>query len=62
MRQLVSLTLIILMSLYLRANLDAAGQGFTATCNNKEGLKLAEDSIVTAGHIVNMLQVDMSLG
>jgi hypothetical protein len=36
MKQLVSLTLRILMSLYPRANLDIAGEGFTATCTDEE--------------------------
>jgi hypothetical protein len=42
--------------------LDIAGEGFAATCSNEEALKLVEDSVVTAEHIVNMLGVDMSLG
>jgi hypothetical protein len=40
--------------------LDAAGEGFIATCSDEEVLKLVEDSAVTAGHIVDMLGVDMS--
>jgi hypothetical protein len=35
-RQLVSLTLGIMKSLYPRADLDAAGEGFTVTCSNEE--------------------------
>jgi hypothetical protein len=62
MRQLTSLTLRILMSLYPRADLDAAGEGFAVTCSDEEALKLVEDSVVTAGHVVDMLGVDMSLG
>jgi hypothetical protein len=42
--------------------LDTAGEGFTTTCSDEEALKLIEDFIVTAGHIVDMLLVDMSLG
>jgi hypothetical protein len=42
--------------------LDVAGEGFAATCSDEEALKLIEDSTVTAGHIVDMLGVDMSLG
>jgi hypothetical protein len=49
MRQLASLTLGILMSLYHRADLDTAGEGFTVTCSDKEALKLVEDSVVMAG-------------
>jgi hypothetical protein len=62
MRQLMSLTLRILMSLYPRADLDAAGEGFAVTCSDEEALKLVEDSAVTVGHVVDMLGVDMSLG
>jgi hypothetical protein len=62
MRQLTSLTLKILMSLYPRADLDAAGEGFAVTCSDEEALKLVEDSAVTVGHVVDMLGVDMSLG
>jgi hypothetical protein len=62
MRQSVSLTLKILNSLYPQANLDMASEGFTVTCSDKESLKLIEDSAVTAGQLVDMLGVDMSLG
>jgi hypothetical protein len=62
MRQSASLTLRILMSLYPRADLDMVGEGFTMMCSNEEALKLVEDSIVIAGHVVDMLRVDVSLG
>jgi hypothetical protein len=39
-----------------------AGEGFIVTCSGKEALRLVEDSAMTAGHIVDMLLVDMSLG
>jgi hypothetical protein len=61
MRQSASLTFDILKSLYPRADLDVVGEGFAMTCSNEEALKLIEDSAVTAGHIVDMLGVDMSL-
>jgi hypothetical protein len=61
MRQSVSLTLGILMSLYPRADLDTVGEGFTMTCSDEEAVKLVEDSAVVAGQIVDMLGVDMSL-
>jgi hypothetical protein len=61
MKQLASLTLSISMSLYPRANLDVAGEGFVATCSDDEALKLIEDSAMMVGHIVDMLPVDMSL-
>jgi hypothetical protein len=62
MKQLANLTLGTFMSLYPWAGLDAVGGGFAATCSNEEALKLIEDSVVMAGHIVDMLRVDMSLG
>jgi hypothetical protein len=49
-------------SLYPRADLDVAGEGFVATYNDEEALKLIEDSAMTVGHIVDMLPIDMSLG
>jgi hypothetical protein len=49
MRQLASLTLVILKSLYPRADLDAAGEGFVLTCSDEEALKLIEDSAVMVG-------------
>jgi hypothetical protein len=49
MRQLASLTLVILKSLYPRADLDVAGEGFVLTCSDEEALKLIEDSAVMAG-------------
>jgi hypothetical protein len=39
-----------------------AGEGFAMTCSNEEALKLVEDSAVTAGLVVDMLGMDMSLG
>jgi hypothetical protein len=62
MRQLVSLTLRILMSLYPRVDLDTAGEGFAATCSDEEALKLVKDSAVMVGHVIDMLGVDISLG
>jgi hypothetical protein len=62
MRQLASLTLGILRSLYPRADLDTAGEGFAATYSDEEALKLIEGSGMTVGHIMHMLGVDMSLG
>jgi hypothetical protein len=62
MKQSTSLTLRILKSLYPCANLDAAGEGFVVTSSDKEALKLVKDSAVRAGHIVDMLGVDKSVG
>jgi hypothetical protein len=50
------------MSLYPWADIDAAGEGFTVTCSDEEALKLIEDFVVTAGQVVDVLGVDMSLG
>jgi hypothetical protein len=61
MRQSVSLTLRILMSLYPRDDLDTAGEGFMVISNDEEALKLIEDSAVTAGQVIDMTGVDMSL-
>jgi hypothetical protein len=52
----------ILKSLYPRANMDAAGEGFVGTCSDEEALKLVEDSAMMAGQVIDMLGVDMSLG
>jgi hypothetical protein len=40
MKQSASLTLKILMSLYPRADLDVAGEGFTVTYSDEEALNL----------------------
>jgi hypothetical protein len=58
-KQSVSLTLRILNP---QAGLDEVGEGFAATCSDEESFKLIEDSAVIAGHIVDMLPLDMSLG
>jgi hypothetical protein len=62
MRQLASLTLGILKSLYPRADFDAAGEGFVVTCTDEDALKLVEDSAMIAKQVIDMLGVDMSLG
>jgi hypothetical protein len=60
MKQVVSLTLRILKSLYPRADLDTAGEGFEMTCTGEESLKLVEDSDSMADRIVDMVRKDMS--
>jgi hypothetical protein len=60
MRKVSSLTLGILKSLYPRANLDVAGEGFTMTCSEDEANNLAKDSTVMATQVIEMLPVDMS--
>jgi hypothetical protein len=62
MRQSTSLTLRILKSLYPRPDMDAAGEGFVMTCSDEEAFKLVKDSAVTAGQVVDMFGVEMSLG
>jgi hypothetical protein len=44
MRQSTSLTLGIPKSIDSQADLDAAGEGFAASCSDEEALKLVEDS------------------
>jgi hypothetical protein len=60
MRQSASLTLRILKSLYPQANLYVTSEGFKANYTEDEANKLIEDSVVKAGQIVEMLQVNMS--
>jgi hypothetical protein len=60
MKQAVSLTVGILKSLYPRADLDVADDGFVATYTNEEGLKRVQDSALMAGRIVDMVPVHMS--
>jgi hypothetical protein len=59
MKQLASLTLGILKSLYPRTILAMAGEGFVATYSFDVALKLVEDSAVMVERIVDMLLVDM---
>ena len=60
MRKASSLTLGILKSLYPRADLDAAGEGFTTTCSEDEATKLVEDSDATVCQVVEMIPIDMT--
>jgi hypothetical protein len=62
MKQSASLNLRILKSLYPRANMDAAGEGYAVTCSDEEALKLIKDSAMMAGQVIDMFGVDMSLG
>jgi hypothetical protein len=61
MRQSASLTIGILKSLYPRADLDVAGEGFMVTCSDEEALKLVEDSAMMVGQVVDMLGVDITI-
>jgi hypothetical protein len=60
MKQSATLTLGIMKSLYLLANLDAMGEAFAVTYTNEEALKLVEGSTMMADRIIEMLSVDMS--
>jgi hypothetical protein len=62
MKQLASLALDILKSLYPQVDFNTVGEGFTATYSNEEALRLVENSVVMVGHIMDMVRVDMSLG
>jgi hypothetical protein len=62
MRQSMSLTLMILKSLYPRADMDMVGEGFVVTYSDEEALKLVEDFAMMVGLVFDMLGVDMSLG
>jgi hypothetical protein len=61
MIQSASLTLGILKSLYPRASLDVAGDGFVTTYTEEEASKLVDDSAVTMSEVEEMLPVDMQL-
>jgi hypothetical protein len=54
------LTLGIRKSLYHRADLDAVGEGFMATCIEEEANKLVEDSTEIATWVIEILLIDMS--
>jgi hypothetical protein len=60
MKQLTSLTLRMLKSLYPWAGLNLTGEGFAVTYTDEEASRLMEDSTVIADRIVEMLPVDMS--
>jgi hypothetical protein len=60
MKQLASLTLSILKSLYPRGNLDVVGEGFMTTCTEDEANKFVEDSAMMMNQIIEMLPINMS--
>jgi hypothetical protein len=41
------------------ANLDVAGEGFTATCTEEEAGKLVKDFVESATRVIEMILVDM---
>jgi hypothetical protein len=55
-----SLTLGILKSLYPRANLDVANEGFAVTCTEDKANMLVEDSAMMVTRVIEMLPDDMS--
>jgi hypothetical protein len=60
MRKASSLTLRILKSLYPKANLDAAGEGFTATCSEEEATDLVQSFMESVTRVIEMIPIDMS--
>jgi hypothetical protein len=60
MRKASSLTLRILKSLYPKANLDATGEGFTATCSEEEATDLVQIFMESATRVIEMIPIDMS--
>jgi hypothetical protein len=58
MRKAASLTLEILKSLYLKADLSAPSEGFVATCLEEEAIDLVQSFLAT--RVIEMISVDMS--
>jgi len=52
-----SLTLGILKSLYPRADLDVAREGFAKDCDPGRASKLVKDSIAAATEIIEMIKI-----
>ena len=52
-----SLTLGILKSLYPRANLDVAGEGFAKDCESAQASRLVKDSVAAATEIIEMIKI-----
>ena len=52
-----SLTLGILKSLYPRADLDVAKEGFARDCDQARASKLVKDSVAAATEIIEMIQI-----
>jgi hypothetical protein len=48
-------TLVILRSLYPRADLEAAGEGFAATCSDEEAKELVKSFLDTVTKIIEMI-------
>jgi hypothetical protein len=59
MRKASSLTLIILKSLYPRSDLDAAGEGFAASCSGEEANDLMQSFVETVTWVIEMISVYM---
>jgi hypothetical protein len=60
MKNAWSLTVGILKSLYLKANLDEVGEGFVATCSEEEAVDLVQSFIETMTQVIEMILIDMS--
>ena len=52
-----SLTLGILKSMYPRANLDIAGEGFAKDCDPTRASQLVKDSAAAATEIIEMIKL-----
>ena len=52
-----SLTLGILKSLYPRANLDIAGEGFAKNCEPMQASQLVKDSVAAATEFIEMIKI-----
>ena len=52
-----SLTLGMLKSLYPRAKLDVAGEGFAKDCEPAQASQLVKDSVAAATEIIEMIKI-----
>jgi hypothetical protein len=59
MRKVSSLILRILKSIYPRADLDATGEGFAASCTEEEASDLVQSFVETATQVIEIIPVDM---
>jgi hypothetical protein len=60
MRKASRLILWILRSLYPRAELDTAGEGFAASCTEEEVSDLGQSFVETMTQVIEMIPVEMS--
>jgi hypothetical protein len=60
MRNVSWLTLGILTSMYLKAEIGAVGEGFAATCSEDEAYNLVQSFLETVTRMIEMIPIDMS--